>query len=221
MLMDRKSEIYMKNLEKEGKLPKEYLDLKSKPYDDDDHYHICSLFEMEDEIKAPLYEWKNIKHDLESYYLSGSCHSYAPTFELTLARIVEPNEKWLVRTSAKHSTVINDKGTKVFDLLYWCYFADIHQYMFGDKPKNKDCTLGGKNAYVDASGKSSLNLISFDDFDKIMTANRHAKIMILDDPPIACYPDNVIVVLKVNKHKKYLVEIQYDKLTGEISSPIN
>ena len=123
MLIDKKAKIYLDNMKKEGKLPKKYVDLKAKLYkryrnDNSDDINL-SLFYMEEEMTAHLHEWQNIKYDLESYYLSGSCHSYAPTFELALARIVEPEEKWFVRTSDKHSTVINQNETKIFDLLYW------------------------------------------------------------------------------------------------------
>lgn len=218
MLMDRKGEIYINKLEKEGKLPKKYMNLKSKINKDDDDY--TKLFFMEEKIKEPLYKWKNIKYDLESYHLSGSCHSYAPTFELTLARIVEPEEKWFVRTSDVHSTVINEEETKIFDLLYWVCFGDIDKYMFGDKMKHEDNTLGGKTAYLDSKAESSIDLISFDKFERIMKANNSIKIRIFDDNMIACYPDNVIMKLKDKDKNKYLVEVYYDELNGEISAPI-
>lgn len=218
MLMDKKGEIYLDSLAKEGKLPKEYINLKTKLDNEDDDLDL--LFEMEEEIKSPLYEWQNIKYDLESYYLSGSCYSYAPTFELTLARIVEPEEKWLVRTSDKHSTVINDKNTKVFDLLYWACYGDINEYMFGNKVETPDDTLGGKDAYLDTSDKSSMDLIPLDEFGRIMTISDSFKIKILDDPIIACYPGNVIISLKGKNGDRYFVEVHYDQLTNKVSAPI-
>ena len=216
MLMSRKCEIYMDTLEKQGKLPKEYMDLKAKLDKDEDDFML--LFEMEEEITKPLYEWKNIKYDLESYYLCGSCHSYAPTFELTLARIIEPDEKWMVRTSNKHSTVINHNQTKIFDLLYWAYFGDINNYMFGDKIKKIDNTLGGKGAYLDSSGKSSMALISFEEFESKIKTNQCCDVKIYNHH-IACYPDNVIMLLKEKSHQ-YLVEVYYDRITNEISTPV-
>lgn len=37
--------------------------------------------------------WQVSKHNLESYYLSGSRFYWAPTFELELAKLVEPEEE--------------------------------------------------------------------------------------------------------------------------------
>lgn len=153
MLMDRKSKNYIKQLKRDGKLPKKYILLKRKLAsgecsDDDDD--ICTqLFYMEESMTKHLHQWKNIKYNLESYCLFGSCHSYAPTFELTLARLVEPNEEWIIKTSDIHTTVINKSKTKVFDLLYWAAFADINHYMFGDQVEEYDETMGGKRAYLD------------------------------------------------------------------------
>ena len=142
MLMDRKGEMYIEELAKNNKLPKKYLNLKNnKDY-------CMELFFMEEDIKKPLYQWKNIKYDLESYFLSGSCYSYAPTFELTLAKLVEPNEKWMVRVGENHATVINKEETKIFDLLYWAALGGrLNNYMFGDELEEIDETLGGKEAY--------------------------------------------------------------------------
>ena len=147
MLMDRKEEIYMEELRKSNKLPKEYLDIEAN-YDDEDSE---KFFEIRNKITKSLHEWKNIKYDLESYYVSGSCHSMSPTFELTLARIVEPNEEWRVRRGKLHSTVINKDNTKVFDLNYWCYPGRLDNYVFGDEIKEPDITLGGKAAYLDST----------------------------------------------------------------------
>jgi hypothetical protein len=148
MLMDRKCKIYMEELEKSNLLPKEYIKLRDNCNDDDDGY---KLLEMEIKITKPLYKWENVKYDLESYYISGACHWLASTFELTLAKIIEPNEEWRVRVSDKHSTVINKAGTKVFDFLYWCSSDRLDNYVFGDELKDQDDTLGGKAAYLDSS----------------------------------------------------------------------
>ena len=150
MLMMRKGDLYFEQLEKEGKLPKKYVKLKNSIHDEDDDDYHEQLFFMKQEIKESIYAWNKIKYDLESYYLSGSCHWYAPTFEWTLATLVEPKEKWTIRSSDKHTTVINKEHTKVFDLLYWANDDRLEHYVFGDPITNPDPTLGGKQAYLDS-----------------------------------------------------------------------
>lgn len=157
MLMDRKREELMKKLKDTNQLPKKYLNLEKKlekadpEYDDVDNIGY-ELMVMENKIMKPYFTWDKIKYDLESYYLSGSCHFYNPTFCLTLARLVEPDEVWRVQVSNKHTTVINKNNTKVFDLLYWADNDRLENHMFGDPiPANKlDVTLGGKAAYLDS-----------------------------------------------------------------------
>ena len=72
------------------------------------------------------------KTHIDSYCLIGGCHWWNPTFGLTLARIVLPNEKWKVRSSEYHTTIVNEEETKIFDILY--YIKD-------------DDTFGGNRAY--------------------------------------------------------------------------
>lgn len=147
-LMWRKEENILEELEKAGKLPERYVELQNTDLEDDDLS--TEYFELQQEIVKPYLEWDVIKYNLESYCLFGSCHWTAPTFGLTMARLVEPNEKWLVQSSEKHTTVINKEKTKVFDLLYWCSDGRIENHVFGDKVKKRDKTLGGKNAYLDS-----------------------------------------------------------------------
>lgn len=156
MLIDRKAELYMKQLEIEGKLPKKYLDLREKlnessdeDFDKDD---ICEqLMFMEQDIQAPLYKWDNIKYDIESYFLCGGAHYFAPTFELTLAKLVEPQEHWKVRSGRDHTTVINKHHTKVFDLTYWCAVSNrLENYLFGDELEDDDPTRGGRIAFMNS-----------------------------------------------------------------------
>lgn len=155
MLMDRKCRIYIKELKKNGKLPQEYIDLKNKikeynsedseEYDVDDY--CFQLLCLENKITKHLYKWNNIKYDLGSYVLWGSSHSYAPTFELTLANLVLPDEKWRVRRGNRHTTVIDEKGNKVFDLIYWALDGRLENHVFGDPVRKEDPTLGGRIAY--------------------------------------------------------------------------
>lgn len=156
MLRDRQEDIIIDQLRQEGNLPKKYLDLEHGNDDDDDDDNSDKWFEMREKILKPYFTWDKIKYKLETYYLSGGCHWYAPTFELTLARLVEPDERWRVRTSDKHTTVINHNNTKIFDLLYWVCNNRLENYLFGDPiPENKvDPTLGGKDAYEDSTLKS-------------------------------------------------------------------
>ncbi len=153
-LMTRKKERLIETLKADGLVPKEYIKLEKQieSLEDDDDDLMNELSAMEEEILEPYFVWNEIKYDLESYYLSGSCHWWAPTFELTLAKIVEPKEEWIVRVGEKHTTVINKKKTKVFDLLYWADAYRLEEYVFGDiiPFSKRDKTLGGKAAYLDS-----------------------------------------------------------------------
>jgi len=158
-LLTRKDEMLIEQLRKDHKLPLAYLKLEEKMEicDDDDQDKLDRLFSRKVKMETMIFKqyrpWNVTRYDLESYYVSGACHSWAPTFELTLARLVEPEEKWTVRRGKLHSTVINATYTLCFDLLYWtCY--RIENYMFGDPLHDdvlNDLTLGGQQAYVDSS----------------------------------------------------------------------
>ena len=162
MLMDRKNEEMLEKLRNENKLPEKYLRLESKiaemdqeEYEEDDVG--CKLQErlwrMKDKILKPYTDWNAICNDLETYVLMHSCHWWAPTFELILAKLVEPDEKWHVRIGEKHSTVINKDDTKCFDLLYWAHNR-LYNHVFNDPLPDdalNDCTLGGRQAYIDSA----------------------------------------------------------------------
>lgn len=77
------------------------------------------------------------KTHMNSYCLVGGCHWWNPTFCLTLANIVMPNEKWRPKKSDYHTTIVNSDNTKIFDILYF------------DEMDTK--SFGGNNAYESAS----------------------------------------------------------------------
>ena len=56
---------------------------------------------------------------LRGYQMIGACHWWNPTFSLTLAKLVYPNEKWKVKKGFHHTTVVNSNETLVFDILYF------------------------------------------------------------------------------------------------------
>jgi len=64
-----------------------------------------------------------IKHhertSLRSYQMMHACHWWNPTFSLTLAKIIYPNEKWHVKKGYYHTTIVNENETLVFDILYF------------------------------------------------------------------------------------------------------
>jgi len=76
----------------------------------------------------------NMKNSLRGYQMFSACHWWNPTFGLTLARIVYPNENWRIMSGYKtnqdnendggHTTIINDKGTMTFDILYFDESSD-------------------------------------------------------------------------------------------------
>jgi len=59
------------------------------------------------------------KTSLRSYQIFGACHWWNPTFGLTLAKIIYPNEKWSVKSGEYHTTIVNKNETLVFDILYF------------------------------------------------------------------------------------------------------
>lgn len=108
--------------------------------------------EMDNYFYTPNYDkylnYKNeiikpfIKHhektSLRAYQMFGACHWWNPTFGLTLAKIIYPNEKWVVKRGEYHTTIVNKNETLVFDILY-----------FDENDKMK----GGKLAISDAVKK--------------------------------------------------------------------
>ena len=154
MLMDRKQHELFKGLHKLNLLPRKFYEFEKgmDQWDIDDYgyEHMVRQFKILDSY----FTYDVIKYDLESYHMSGSHHFYAPTFELTLAKLVEPEEKWRVQGGSKHTTVINEDDTKVFDLLHWGDAGRMENYVFGDPIKNIDPTLGGKAAYSAARALS-------------------------------------------------------------------
>ena len=106
------------------------------------------IFE-EDDCESPEYleyeEYKDkilepfIKHhkktSLRAYQIFGACHWWNPTFCLTLAKIIYPNEKWNILKGHYHTTVINNDETLIFDILYF---------------DENDDTNGGENAIKEA-----------------------------------------------------------------------
>lgn len=163
-IIDKQVEKIINDYRYIGKLPASYIELEKKCNDPDkiDSYeqNYDKLLEMQANIVSPYFTWDKLKYRLESYFLCGGCFWWAPTFEITLAQLVEPNEKWRIMSSNKHTTVINENNTKIFDLLYWGGYNRLENFIFGDDLyplKNNDITLGGKDAFIDASPDNELN----------------------------------------------------------------
>jgi hypothetical protein len=152
-LLDRRFEII-----KDKKLPKKWYDIEKKfvkACDENDgvmNEYSLLMFEIENEVREKYFSWENEKYNLESYDFVGACHWWAPTFCLTLAKLVEPLEDWIVRYGLNHTTVVNKEKSKVFDIAFWCIDDRLENYIFGTKldKKGKDPTLGGKQAYIDS-----------------------------------------------------------------------
>ena len=75
------------------------------------------------------------KTSLRAYQMFGACHWWNPTFGLTLAKLIYPNENWIIKSSDYHTTIVNKSETLVFDILYF---------------DENDETKGGKKAIIDA-----------------------------------------------------------------------
>jgi len=67
---------------------------------------------------------------LRAYQMFGACHWWNPTFCLTLAKLIYPNEKWIVKKGFYHTTIVNFNETLVFDILY---FNEFDNETFGGK----------------------------------------------------------------------------------------
>ncbi len=147
-LMERKGDMYL--IANVADLPPRYLELEHD-HDDD---HVDEWMALRDRILEPLRAWDAIKHALESYYLPRACHWFAPTVMLTLARLVDPTEQWVVREGTDHTTVMNRKRTRVFDLIYWGLDGRLEHYLFGDALREpQDASLGGNLAYANSRPK--------------------------------------------------------------------
>lgn len=105
-----------------------------------------NYFESENYILYENYKGELIKpfikyHEktsLRAYQMFGACHWWNPTFGLTLAKIIYPNEQWIVKKGFYHTTIVNKKETLVFDILYF---------------DENDETKGGNLAISEASKK--------------------------------------------------------------------
>jgi len=91
--------------------------------------------EYKDKILEPFVKHHK-KTSLRAYQIFGACHWWNPTFCLTLAKIIYPNEKWNILKGHYHTTVINNDETLIFDILYF---------------DENDDTNGGENAIKEAN----------------------------------------------------------------------
>lgn len=120
MIEMEKDDQLIEQLRKDGKLTKKFIKIEKK-YKNCNEEDADDIFEEYEDVKEDLlqeyHEWSYQKYQLESFFMCGGCHLHAPTIGLTMAKLVEPNEHWKIRTSDDHTTVINKEQTKVFDLL--------------------------------------------------------------------------------------------------------
>lgn len=103
-----------------------------------DTYYASDAYTKYCEYKQKVIEpyWNDyLDSNYEAYCLYGACHWYNPTFSYELAKMVAPNEVWKVKRGNIHTTVVNETGDKVFDILYYDEF---------------DATKGGEKALADA-----------------------------------------------------------------------
>lgn len=134
----------------EEKLTEKLLDTgilkkdENKPYgpDESDDYYYSEDYEDYENYKNDIME-PFIKYHkntcLRAYQMFGACHWWNPTFCLTLAKIIYPNEKWNIKKGYYHTTIVNKNESLVFDILYF---------------NENDETKGGNLAIYDASKKN-------------------------------------------------------------------
>jgi hypothetical protein len=94
------------------------------------------------------------KYFIETYLMTNKKirHQYVSKFMLLLAKLVEPNEEWIVLSNDDNSIVINKERTKMFDLISWCSDGRLEHYIYGGRKPSRDTTLGGKKAYIEVIG---------------------------------------------------------------------
>ena len=104
------------------------------------------------------------KYDLKNYVLEGGCHWINPTFGLTLARLVEPGENWIIKRSNIHTSIFNKNYSKCFDILAWAFSEDerLERYTLKEEVDGKDPTMGGFCAYSRACHEIEINEINPD-----------------------------------------------------------
>jgi hypothetical protein len=116
---------------------------ENKPLNEDefDDYLDSENFEKYSEYKniilKPFIKYHEIT-SLRAYQMFGACHWWNPTFSLSLAKLIYPNEKWFVKSGEHHTTIVNSDEKLVFDILYF---------------NEKDETKGGKEAINDTLRK--------------------------------------------------------------------
>ena len=108
--------------------------IKEDPIFEDDDCESQEYDEYKDKILEPFIKHHK-KTSLRAYQMFGACHWWNPTFCLTLAKIIYPNEKWNILKGDYHTTVINNDKTLIFDILYF---------------DENDDTNGGENAIKEA-----------------------------------------------------------------------
>ena len=121
---------YLKKDENEPLDEDEYED-----YFNSNEYH--KYLEYKEEMLKPFIKHHE-KTSLRAYQMFGACHWWNPTFGITLAKLIYPNEDWKVISGEYHTTVTNKNETLVFDILYF---------------DENDETKGGKLAIEDSLKK--------------------------------------------------------------------
>lgn len=130
-------------------------------------------WKLEKEILEPFRKWDKIMYDLENYIFFADSYMWSKYFNLPLAKLVDPKEKWMIRQGIfpNQATVINEKGDRIFDINAWASDGRLENYVFQDDTDffdnfgkyKRDVTLGGESAYLSTS--KNTNLINMADYD--------------------------------------------------------
>ncbi len=115
-------DVIIKTLDQIDLLPKRYFRL-----DDEDDVK----YQIDRELLMTYAPWKWVYDEPELYRISGQCHTWNPTFTWTLAHLVFPDVKWMIRSNELHTTIVDQDQKMYFDPLVES--ADITQ-MMNDKP---------------------------------------------------------------------------------------
>lgn len=120
MYMDEYEEKLVEKLLKTGILKKDENEpLQEEDLDDyNESDNFTKYTNYKNQIIKPFIQYHE-NTSLRAYQMIGACHWWNPTFSLTLAKIVYPNEKWKIKKGFYHTTVVNLNESLVFDILYF------------------------------------------------------------------------------------------------------
>jgi hypothetical protein len=112
---------------------------------------VSKLYKLEDAIIDELSNISIQKSLIFSYIPFGFENIWAQTFSIMLAKLMFPQEEWLVvkNIQTKINTVINKNGTKIFDICEWAKKGKLLDHLYGSCVKLPGAENGQGDEYDD------------------------------------------------------------------------